>query len=251
MNNKTLYTTRALILITLLTTFSIADAGTAKPPFPKYMLSLSGGWNSFGYGDIGVDVSGRVLDDPRDISNIFDPNVWNRLYKSNHPDYSGNLQLGYNIYKTMYAHVGLNYEHRDDIGDIYYLGYASWDKYRAYLKTTSIIPFVGLEYTNRVWKFVYNSSLDFAYCASRSDISYTLFDEEFSAGTFSSNSPGLIISGGLGYEIVRFTYLKAYAGYRYFDSNSLEPPNNTDVLPIEADFSGSFFGLGMDFGWGR
>ena len=217
---------------------------------PKYKLSFSSGWGPKKIGDLkGRNWYNDYLGEPREIETMF-AFTSRDVYTSNNTDLNMRLSLSYNYSGPWYVVGRFQYEswrERKDIRLEYEFGKIGETLYNF----TSVMPYLGFEYTNRFWKLEYNTDVGIAYCDARSKVKYVAWmDDEVNLGTYAFNAVGIIVSGGLSYEFIRYTYINTELGYRFFSSDKLEPQDNSSNTPIDFDYDGVFFGIGMSYGFG-
>lgn len=244
----------AILSIGLVVFFSGDVLAGTEYERPKFKISAGSAWGTHDAGDVYVPGTIDYTDDPTEQDAMYSIEDRLRLtrYNRNRNDYSGHIQLGYNFSGPWYVNGGFYYEIWDEIGDAKgnYSVHTLFDN--LYMRSVSIVPFISIEYTNRFWKINYNSSVGLAHCNSRADIKYNAdVNDEIDLGTYTYNSFGMILSGGLAYEIFRYTFIQAQAGYRFFGGNKLEPPDDSDATTIDFNYDGVFYGLGMSFGFGK
>jgi hypothetical protein len=245
MRSKIAYIFAAAVLIFFV--FHVDAFAGPEQERPKFKISVGYGSSAYNPGTLRVSLP----DDPIPVDGLYDINYDPAdRYVREPTDYSGRVQIGYNFSGPWYVNGGLYYERNRAVANIYSLGHPTETVGRSLLKTKSIITFVAIEYTNKFWKLNYNSGIGFGSLRSRSDIVYALpRHDEIDAGTYAYNSTGVIISGGLGYELYRFTSIKAQLGYRFFGSSRLEPPSDIEPVAVDFSYDGVFFGIGMEFGF--
>jgi opacity protein-like surface antigen len=244
------------VLITIMLLFLTTSLGYADVEYerPKYKISLFTGWGGYDIGELrGIDWLENYTDEPvnRETMISINDRLRNYYFQSDTRDFAGHFNLGYNFSGPWYLVSGFQYEKWDEVrNQIIYTGFGYNLSGKSLFKTTAVIPFIALEYTNKFWKINYNSSVGLAQCFCRTKVNYVGFSEnENDLGTFTYNSTGLILSGGLSYELFRYVSLNAQAGYRKFGGKSLEPPAESDEVKVDFDYSGAFWGIGMSYGF--
>jgi hypothetical protein len=220
---------------------------------PKFKMIVSTNFSSHSIGQLtGIDWLGIYVDQPVSVDALNDLSGGIDQNRSGHSDYSGQVGLGYNFIGPWYLIGGVQYEKWDETKNkVVTQGNWTGIAGHAYFKAITVIPFVAIEYSNKIWGINYNSSIGLAECISRVNVSYVnLINDHGDLGKYSYNSPGMIFSGGLSYELVRDVYINGQLGYRFFSGKHIEAPARYDSPDIDFDYNGAFYGIGMGYGFG-
>ncbi len=249
------------IIFLIFSASGFADSGIIRP---QYKISVYGGWGGYNLGEIYnadslfLPYLQGYLDDPESVDVLTVPvNRSNGIFfNANSPEFAGQFSLGVHLKGPWYVTGGFHYEKWQELQNhsrtndwagrtvVTRLG-------QSFFETTAIIPFIAIEYTDRFWKFNYQSSIGIANCHTKMNVRYRAFtDDEIDLGRYKYNSIGIILAGGLSYDMFGFTSINLQGGYRIFGGNRLEPDERNNDIDMDFDYSGAFFGVGMSYGFG-
>jgi hypothetical protein len=214
---------------------------------PKIKLSFGSGWSDSDIGHV-ILISPEIFKNypgKDDLYNNTDSKIETGVYHNYNRDFNGHLQLGYNFHGPWYVDAGLSVESKDQIG-IPIHNFVTPVYRESYINLSSIMPYIAIEYTNRIWKLDYHTLLGLALSNTRADVKVN----NSNIGIYRNNSLGVLVSGGLGYELFRFTSIKASVGYRFFGGDrNLKPPDDVNYESIIFNYDGVFYGIGMSYGF--